>query len=131
MRSRGNCSGSGRRAGLRRSNDGTVTFSLVPAAPPTRAAPAFVPPPFPPRPPPPPQPRRLGLCSILFQIGELKLKLIKQRAALRGLSEPLVPQLPDRVFELLDQQRAILCLALGRPQCRPLHDDQRMGAGEM
>ena len=32
MRSRGRCSGSGRRAGLRRSNDGTVIFSLAAAA---------------------------------------------------------------------------------------------------
>jgi hypothetical protein len=29
MRSRGKCSGSGRRAGLRRSNDGTAIFSAA------------------------------------------------------------------------------------------------------
>ena len=30
---------------------------------------------------------RFGLCNVLFQVGELKLKLIEQRATLRGLSE--------------------------------------------
>jgi len=34
-------------------------------------------------------------------------------AALRGLSELLVPQLPDREFKLLDQQ----CLRLGIRLC--------------
>ena len=40
--------------------------------------------------------RGLGLRRILFQVGELKLKLIEQRATLRGLPELLVPQLLDR-----------------------------------
>jgi hypothetical protein len=56
----------------------------------------------------------------------LKLKLIEQRAALRGLAEPLVPQLPDRVLELLDQQRAVLRLALCCTQRLALREDQRM-----
>ena len=34
---------------------------------------------------------RLRLRGILFQIGELKLKLIEQRATFRGLAELLVP----------------------------------------
>jgi hypothetical protein len=42
------------------------------------------------------------------------------------LSELLVPQLLDRVFELLDQQRAVLRLALRCNQCRPLREDERM-----
>jgi hypothetical protein len=40
--------------------------------------------------------RRLGLRRIRLQVGKLKLKLIEQRTALRGLAEPIVPQLPDR-----------------------------------
>ena len=91
MRSRGRCSGSGRRAGLRRSNAGTVIFSAAPR----RRHPR----------------RRLGLRGVLFQVGELKLELLEQRAALRGLAEPLVPQLGDRELELLDQQRAV-CASL-------------------
>ena len=75
MRSRGRCSGNGRRAGWRRSNDGTVIFSAAAAS----------------------SRRRLGLRRILFQIGQLKLELIEQRATLRGLAELLVPQLLDRV----------------------------------
>ena len=47
---------------------------------------------------------RVGLRGILLQIGKLKLELIQQYAVCRGLAEPLVPQLPDRVFELLDQR---------------------------
>ena len=82
MRSRGKCAGSGRRAGLRRSNDGTVILLGCRHAL-----------------------RRglLGLRRILFQVGKLQLKLIEQRATLRGLSELLVPQLRDRELELLDQ----------------------------
>src|SRR6266700_2938900 len=113
MRSRGRCSGSGRRAGRRRSNDGTVIFSPAVAAAICVAA--------------------SGLRSILFQISELKLELIEQIATLRGLAEPLVPQLSDCVFELLDQQRAMLRLALRRRSSRlccaqrlALRDDQRM-----
>jgi len=46
---------------------------------------------------------RLGLCRIRFQISKLKLKLIEQRSPFRGLTKPIVPQLPDRELELLDQ----------------------------
>ena len=60
-----------------------------------------------------------GFClrRIRLQISELQFELIKRRATLRGLAEPLVPQLPDRELELLNQQRAVLRLALrrGRP----------------
>jgi hypothetical protein len=35
--------------------------------------------------------RRFGLRRILFQVGELKLELLEQRATLRGLAVPLVP----------------------------------------
>src|SRR3984893_4357198 len=56
--------------------------------------------------------RRFGLCNIFFQVGELQLKLIEQRATLRRLSELLVPQLLYRELELVDQQRAVLRLAL-------------------
>jgi hypothetical protein len=44
----------------------------------------------------------------------LKLELIEQRTSLRGLAEPLVPELPDRELELVDQQRSVLRLALRR-----------------
>jgi len=40
--------------------------------------------------------RRLGLRGILVQIGQLKLELIQQGAAFRGLAKPLVSQLADR-----------------------------------
>ena len=103
MRSRGRCSGSGRRAGLRRSNARHRD---------RRSRRRHC------------RPSACG--SFFFQVGELKLKLIEQRAALGGLSELLVPQLPDRVLQLLDQQRAVLRLALRRNQCRPLREDERM-----
>ena len=77
--------------------------------------------------------QHLGLRSIRLQIGELKLELIEQRTTLRGLAEPIVPQLPDRELELLDQQRPVLGLALrrrgaylGRTQRLALRDDERM-----
>ena len=62
--------------------------------------------------------RRLGLRRILFQLGELQLELIEQRAALRGLPEPLVPQLGDRELQLLDQQRAVAA-PRPLPPCAP------------
>ena len=49
--------------------------------------------------------RRLGLGRVLFEVGELQLELLEERAALRGLAEPLVAQLGDRELQLLDQQR--------------------------
>jgi hypothetical protein len=48
--------------------------------------------------------RGLDLRGILLEIGKLQLELVQQCAALRGLSELLVPQLLDRELELLDQQ---------------------------
>src|SRR2546430_957226 len=81
---------------------------------------------------------RLGLRGILFQIGELQLELIEQPASLRGLSEPLMTKLPDRELELLDQQRAVLRLALRRGHSRlcrsqrlPLRDDEPMRTREI
>jgi hypothetical protein len=47
--------------------------------------------------------RRLGFRSIRFQIGELQLELVEQRTTLRGLAEAIVPELPNRKLELLDQ----------------------------
>jgi hypothetical protein len=77
--------------------------------------------------------RRLGLHRIRLQVGELKLELIEQRFTLRGLTKPIVPQLPDRELELLNQQRTMprftLCRGgplLGSAECRPLRNDQRM-----
>jgi hypothetical protein len=57
--------------------------------------------------------RRFRLGGILLEVSQLKLELIEDRTALGGLPEPLVAQLDDRVFELLDQQRAMLRLGLG------------------
>jgi hypothetical protein len=48
---------------------------------------------------------RLRLRRIRLQVGKLKLKLLQDVAAFRGLSELLVAQLGDRELQLLDQQR--------------------------
>src|SRR5262245_24069544 len=69
---------------------------------------------------------RLRLRGILLQIGQLKLELIQQCAAFRGLAEPLVPQLPDRVFELLDQQRAVLRFTFRSEARRTLGNEHRL-----
>ena len=62
--------------------------------------------------------RGLGLRGVLLQIGKLQLELVQQCSALRGLSELLVPQLPDRELELLDQQCPRLRLRFrGQPGC--------------
>jgi hypothetical protein len=78
--------------------------------------------------------RRIGLRRIRLQIGELKLELIEQDTTFRGLAEPIVSELPDRVLKLLDQQRPVLCLALrrrgsqfSRTQGLTLRNDERMG----
>ena len=87
MRSRGKCSGSGRRrwlATLERWHRNLLCCHLR---------------------------RGLSLRRVLLKIGELQLELVQQCAALGGLSELLVPQLLDREFELLDQQ--VLRLGLG------------------
>jgi hypothetical protein len=42
------------------------------------------------------------------------------------LAEPFVPQLPDRVFELIDQQRAVLRLALRGHARRTLGNEHRL-----
>jgi hypothetical protein len=66
------------------------------------------------------------LRGILLQISQLKLELIQQRATFRGLTEPLMPQLADRVFELLDQQRTVLRFALRGDACRTLGNEHRL-----
>jgi hypothetical protein len=55
---------------------------------------------------------------ILFQAGELKLKLLQDRAALRGLPELHVAQLRDRELQLLDLQRVGPCFVLRRGSAR-------------
>jgi len=42
-------------------------------------------------------------ASTAIGVGKLQLKLIEQRATLRGLSELFVPQLLDRELKLLDR----------------------------
>jgi hypothetical protein len=59
---------------------------------------------------------RLGFGSILFQIGELKLELFEDGAALGGLAVLLVAQLGDSELHLLDQQRPRLRLGLRVPR---------------
>lgn len=51
---------------------------------------------------------------ILLQVGKLKLKLLQDVAAFRGLSELLVAQLGDRELQLLDVQRVGLRFVLRR-----------------
>ena len=77
--------------------------------------------------------RRVHLCRIRLQIGQLQLELIEQLTTFRGLAEPIVSELPDRELELLDQQRSVLCLALrrcgsffSRIQSLALGNDERM-----
>ena len=70
--------------------------------------------------------RGLGLRRILFQVGKLQLKLIEQRATLRGLSELLVPQLLDRELELLDQQCPRLGFGFRRQAGRSLGAQHRL-----
>jgi len=61
---------------------------------------------------------RLRLRRIGFEIGELKLKLLQDRAAFRGLPELRMAQLGDRELQLLDQQRVGLCFVLRRRSAR-------------
>ena len=93
MRSRGRCSGSGRRAGLRRSNARHRDL-LAPRPPPSG---------------PPPRPVRRPLPA----------RRAAARAARAARRVPRIGRTAraaawDRVLELLDQQRAVLRLALGR-----------------
>ena len=44
--------------------------------------------------------RRFGLGLVLLQLEQLQLELVEQRAALRRLPEPFVPQPGDLVLEL-------------------------------
>ena len=65
---------------------------------------------------------------ILFQVGKLQFQLTKQRAALRGLPELLVPQLLDRELEFLNQQRPGLGLSFRSQPRRSLLPPARMKA---
>ena len=60
----------------------------------------------------------LRLRGIFFQLGKPQLELLQERAPFRGLSELLVPQLGNRVFELLDQQGAMFRFALQHARSR-------------
>jgi hypothetical protein len=57
--------------------------------------------------------RRFRLSGIFFHLRERQLELLQDGAPLRRLAELVVAQLGDRIFELLDQQRPVLRLALG------------------
>jgi hypothetical protein len=70
--------------------------------------------------------RRLGLALAFFQLDQLQLELIQQRAALRRLAEPLVPQLRYGVLQLLDLQRPLVRLRFRRPARRPLGQQHRL-----
>jgi hypothetical protein len=77
--------------------------------------------------------RRLG--CILLEIGQLQLELLEHGAALGGLTEPRMPQLGNHELQLVDQQRAILRLALrGGGLCLcgkqrlALREDNRLGS---
>ena len=81
---------------------------------------------------------RLSRGGILLQLGERKLELLEDGAPFGGLSEPLMPQLGNRVLELLDQQRAELRLTLeragarlGRKQRFAGRNDHRVRGGEV
>ena len=68
----------------------------------------------------------LGLRGVLLQIGELQLELVQEGSALGGLSELLVPQLPDRELELLDQQCPRLCFCFRGQAGRTLSAQHRL-----
>jgi hypothetical protein len=70
--------------------------------------------------------RRFGLGLVLLQLEQLQLELVEQRAALRRLAEPFVPQLGDLVLELLDQQRLVAHLGAMRLPLGQQHRLQRL-----
>ena len=82
--------------------------------------------------------RRFRLRGIFFHLRQRQLELFQDRAPLRGLPKLIVAQLGDGIFELLDEQRPVLRLALGsagtrfrgeqRLACR---NDHRVRAGEI
>ena len=65
--------------------------------------------------------QRLRLSPFFLQFEQLQLELVEQRAALRGLAEPLVPQLGDLLLELLDLQHLIAHLRAMRLPLRQQH----------
>jgi len=75
--------------------------------------------------------RSLRLCRVLLQIGELQLELVQQCAALGRLSELLMPQLPDRELELLDQQCPCLGFRLHGQAGRSLGTQHRLQGGHI
>ena len=65
--------------------------------------------------------------ASLLELEQLQLELVQQRAALRRLAELLVPQLGDRVLQLLDQQRRARAPAASAGQARrPLGQQHRL-----
>src|SRR5258707_12213249 len=60
-----------------------------------------------------------------LQLGQLQLELVGQRAALRRLAEPFVPEPGDLVLELLDQQRLVAALRTMRLPFGQQHRLQR------
>ena len=70
--------------------------------------------------------RRLRLGLILLQLEQLQLELIQQRPSLRRLAEPLMLQLGDPVFELLDPQRLVTKLGAMRLPLGQQHRLQRL-----
>ena len=62
--------------------------------------------------------RGLGLRAIFLELEQLQLQLVEQRAALRRLAEPLVPQPGDRKLQLLDLERTRLGFVLRRRGAR-------------
>ena len=69
---------------------------------------------------------RLSLGLVLLELEQLQLELVEQRAALRRLAEPFVPQLGDLVLELLDQQRLVADLRAMRLPLGQQHRLQRL-----
>jgi len=69
---------------------------------------------------------RLRLSLVFLEFHQLQLELVQQRAALRRLAEPLVPQLRYGVLQLLDLQRPLVRLRFRRPARRPLGQQHRL-----
>jgi len=67
---------------------------------------------------------RLSLC--LLQLEQLQLELIEQRAPLRRLTEPVVPQPRDLVLKLLDLQGLLVDLGAMRLPLGQQHRLQRL-----
>src|SRR5262245_12122999 len=64
----------------------------------------------------------LGFRGVLLQFAKPQLELIEEGCAFRRLTELLVTKLGERVFELLDLERAQLRLVLSRQARSPLRE---------